>query len=51
MSDHPNHVWDIEITYIPIYKGFIYLIAIIDVYSRFIVGWCLHNSLHGDNVI
>jgi len=31
--------------YIPMYKGFMYLTAIIDVYSRYIVGWCLSNSL------
>ena len=49
--DHPNQVWEIDITYIPMDKGFMYLTAIIDVYSRFIVGWGLHNSLHGENVI
>ena len=43
--DHRNQVWSIDIIYIPMKKGFIYLIAIIDVYSRFIVGWSLHNSL------
>ena len=43
--DHRNHVWCIDITYIPMKKGFMYLTAIIDVYSRFIVGWSLHNSL------
>jgi len=49
--DHPNQAWKIDITYIPMDKGFMYLTAIIDVYSRFIVGWGLHNSLHGENVI
>jgi putative transposase len=49
--DHPNQVWEIDITYIPMDRGFMYLTAIIDVYSRFIVGWGLHNSLHGENVI
>jgi putative transposase len=49
--DHPNQVWEIDITYIPMDKGFMYLTAIIDVYSRFIVGWGLHNSLHGENAI
>jgi len=43
--DHPNHVWEIDITYIPMCKGFMYLTAIIDVYSRYIVGWGLSNSL------
>lgn len=41
----PNHVWAIDITYIPMTKGFLYLTAIIDVYSRFVVGWGLSNSL------
>lgn len=49
--DHPNQVWEIDITYIPMDKGFMYLTAIIDVYSRFIVGWGLHNSLHGENAL
>jgi putative transposase len=41
----PNQVWAIDITYIPMKMGFIYLTAIIDVYSRFIVGWQISNSL------
>lgn len=40
-----NQVWAIDITYIPMKKGFMYLTAIIDVYSRFIVGWGVSNSL------
>lgn len=36
--DEPNKVWAIDITYIPMHKGFMYLTAIIDVYSRYIVG-------------
>ena len=40
-----NHVWEIDITYIPMAKGFLYLTAIIDVYSRYVVGWGLSNSL------
>lgn len=41
----PNQVWAIDISYLPMKKGFMYLSAIIDVYSRFIVGWQLSNSL------
>ncbi|MFC2541495.1 glycosyltransferase, partial [Neisseria sicca] len=41
----PNQVWQIDITYIPMKNGFMYMTAIIDVYSRFIVGWGLSNSL------
>lgn len=43
--DRPNQVWAIDITYIPMRSGFMYLTVIIDLYSRFIVGWLLSNSL------
>lgn len=44
--DRPNHVWAIDITYIPMRKGFLYLTAIIDVYSRYVVGWAISNTLN-----
>ena len=44
---HSNHVWSIDITYLPMEHGFMYLTAIIDVYSRYIIGWGLSNSLDG----
>ena len=44
----PNQVWSIDITYIAMARGFMYLTAIIDVYSRFIVGWSVGNSLDAD---
>jgi len=40
-----NQVWSIDISYIPMKQGFMYLCAIIDVRSRFIVGWNLSNTL------
>lgn len=40
-----NQVWAIDITYVPMSSGFMYLTAIIDIYSRYIVGWGLSNSL------
>lgn len=43
--ERANQVWAIDITYIPMRNGFMYLTAIIDVYSRFIVGWQISNSL------
>ena len=43
--EHPNRVWAIDITYLPMKKGFLYLTAIIDLYSRYIVGWGISNSL------
>lgn len=41
----PNQAWMIDITYLRMSEGFMYLVAIIDVYSRFIVGWALSNTL------
>lgn len=46
--DRPNQVWAIDLTYIPMKNGFLYLTAIIDVYSRYIVGWGISNSLEAD---
>ena len=43
--NRPGQVWAIDITYVPMQKGFMYLTAIIDVYSRYIVGWGLANTL------
>lgn len=42
---HRNQVWEIDITYLPMAKGFMYLFAIIDVFTRFIVGWSISNSM------
>ena len=36
---HPNQVWAMDITYVPVGNGYMYLFAIIDLYSRYIVGW------------
>lgn len=41
----PNHVWAMDITYIPIKGGYLYLCAIIDLYSRYVVGWSLSNTM------
>lgn len=40
-----NQVWAIDITYIPMANGHLYLTAIIDVFSRYIVGWDISNTL------
>jgi putative transposase len=42
---NPNHVWMTDITYLTMEKGFMYMIAIIDVYSRKILNWSLSNTL------
>ena len=40
-----NQVWQTDITYIPMFRGFMYMPAIIDVYSRKILGWSISNSM------
>jgi putative transposase len=41
----PNQVWSTDITYIPMQHGFMYLTAIIDWYSRYVLAWQLSNTL------
>jgi putative transposase len=43
--DRPNFVWSTDITYIPVSQGFLYLAAIIDWYSRYVLSWRLSNTL------
>ena len=44
----PNQVWAADITYIPMARGFLYLVAIMDWYSRYAVAWGLSNTLDVD---
>jgi len=44
----PNQVWAADITYIPMARGFLYLVAIIDWYSRYVLSWRLSNTLEAD---
>lgn len=43
----PNQVWSTDITYVPLQGGFVYLVAIIDWYSRYVLAWQLSNTLDG----
>ena len=43
----PNQVWSTDITYIPLRNGFMYLAAVIDWYSRYVLAWQLSNTLDG----
>jgi len=43
--DHPNQVWASDITYLPMAKGFAYLVAIIDLYSRKVLAWRVSNAM------
>jgi putative transposase len=44
----PNQVWTADITYIPMARGFLYLVAIMDWYSRYVLSWQLSNTLEVD---
>ncbi len=43
--ERPNHVWATDITYVPIGQGFLYLVAIMDWFSRAVLAWRLSNTL------
>jgi putative transposase len=43
--EKPDQVWATDITYIPMPKGFMYLMAIIDLYSRMVLGWDISNTM------
>jgi putative transposase len=45
---HSNHVWAADITYIPLNRGFAYLFAVMDWYSRRVLSWRLSNTLTAD---
>ncbi len=49
-ADHPNTKWVADITYIDTYEGWLYLAAVMDVYSRRIVGWSMHTRMTTDLV-
>jgi putative transposase len=44
-SSHPNHVWGIDITYIRLKAGWMYLVVILDWFSRYVVSWALDQTL------
>jgi putative transposase len=43
----PNQVWSADITYIRMSQGFMYLVAIMDCYTRYVLAWALSNTLDG----
>jgi putative transposase len=45
---HKNHVWATDITYIPMAKGFMYLCAIIDLHTRYVLNWSVSNTMSAD---
>jgi putative transposase len=45
--ERPDQVWSADITYVPLPSGFMYLAAVIDWYSRYVLAWRLSNTLDG----
>jgi len=45
--ERPNYVWCADITYVPMPRGFLYLVAIMDWFSRYVLAWQLSNSMDG----
>ena len=48
---YPNHVWGIDITYVRLRQGWLYLVAILDWYSRYVISWALDQTLAIDFVL
>jgi putative transposase len=45
--ERPDQVWSTDITYVPLARGFMYLAAIVDWFSRYVIAWRLSNTLDG----
>jgi len=43
--ERPNQVWSTDITYVPMQGGFLYLVAVMDWFSRFVLSWELSNTM------
>ena len=50
-ASHPNHIWGIDITYIRLTHGWLYLTAVLDWFSRYILSWALSQTLEIDFVL
>ena len=48
LIERPNQVWSSDITYVPLGQGYLYLVAVMDWYSRLVLSWRLSNSLDAD---
>ncbi len=45
-ASYPNHVWGLDITYIRLRHGWMYLLAILDWYSRYVLSWLRHEVVY-----
>lgn len=46
--DKPNQVWGTDITYVPTETGYLYLVAVLDLFSRYVISWMVSDSLESD---
>ena len=44
-AEYPNHVWGVDITYIRLHGGWLYLVAVLDWFSRYVVSWAVDDTL------
>jgi putative transposase len=50
-ADHPNQLWVADITYVATWSGFVYVAFVIDVFSRYIVGWRVLKHMQTDFIL
>jgi transposase InsO family protein len=50
-AEYPNRLWVADVSYVPTWSGFSYLAAVLDVYSRKVVGWAMENHLRTELVL
>ena len=51
VAERPNRLWVADLTYVKTHIGFVYVAFVLDVFSRFIVGWQVSTSLRSDLAI
>ena len=44
-AEEPNHIWSVDITYVRLRTNWLYLVAILDWYSRYVISWALDDTL------
>ena len=44
-AEYPNHVWGVDITYVRLHGGWLYLVAVLDWFSRYVVSWAVDDTL------
>ena len=48
IASRPNQLWIADFTYVPTWRGFVYVAFVVDVFSRMIVGWWVSSSMSGE---